>query len=231
MPETSIYLGGAGRGPAGRGTMPLLMHADDIAWADQMERWKNDPANKKKSKAGDDRSPAFRWIGHLYHNGQHIVLPTDNLMTCLMEGGAFVPVPGGRGGKTFKAQTQSGCLTGEAYWPLLVNGQAISVAPILALMQEENFDVHQEVAAQLGFLLFLKRARIGQAKHIRVRPRFDTWQAAGTIRVTDDQITEEILRQILAYAGTYKGLGDWRPGGKTPGHHGMFTASVAVCPS
>jgi hypothetical protein len=42
------------------GTQPLLLHADDIEWADRMSAWKDDPANKKTSKAGDDRSPAWR---------------------------------------------------------------------------------------------------------------------------------------------------------------------------
>ena len=208
------------------GIMPLLMHADNIEWADQMERWKNDPANKKRSKAGDDRSPAFRWIGSLYHNGQEIAMSADNLGKCLMEGGALVPVPGGRSGKTFKAQSQSGCLVVEDFWPLQVNGQTIPWARIQPLMEEEDYAVHQAVVADLGFMLFLKRARIGQQKHIRVRPRFDTWSIAGTIRVTDEQITQTVLQQILTYAGEYKGLGDWRPGAPTPGHHGMFRAVV-----
>ena len=62
------------------GTQPLLMHHDDIDWADTMEQWKLDKDNKKNSKAGDDRSPAFRWIGNLYRdeNGA-IILPTDNI--------------------------------------------------------------------------------------------------------------------------------------------------------
>ena len=38
------------------GTSPLLMHMDNIDWADKMEQWKSDPSSKKESKAGDDRS-------------------------------------------------------------------------------------------------------------------------------------------------------------------------------
>jgi len=61
------------------GTQPLLMHADDIEWADQMERWKLDKDNKKNSKAGDDRTPAHRWIGSLYRNeAGEVVLPNEN---------------------------------------------------------------------------------------------------------------------------------------------------------
>ena len=50
------------------GKMPLIMHADNIEWADEMEAWRTNPANKAKSKAGDDRTPPWRWIGSLNYN-------------------------------------------------------------------------------------------------------------------------------------------------------------------
>jgi hypothetical protein len=208
------------------GKMPLLMHADNVEFSDQMDEWKNDPQNKKHSKAGDDRSPAFRWLGALYHDGHHVALPNDNLMRAFMEGGAMVPVPGGKNGKTFKSQTQSGMLVEGTHWPLLVNGAAVDVQPLLALRDRTEFKAHQQAVAARGFSLFVKRAKIGQSKHIRVRPLFEQWAATGTIHVWDEQITTDALRQIVTHAGLYKGLGDWRPGGKTPGPFGMFTASV-----
>lgn len=208
------------------GKTPLLMHADNIEWADKMEAWKSDPANRKGSKAGDDRSPAFRWLGSLYHDNERVCIPSDNLMRCMMEGGAMVPVPGGRMGKTFKAQTQSGMVVGEPFWPLLVGGKEIPLAPLMALAEESDYAEHQATCSRHGFMLYLKRAKIGQAKHVRVRPRFDNWQATGTINVWDEQLTLDVLRQVLTYAGQYKGLCDWRPGGKTPGPHGMFSAEV-----
>lgn len=67
------------------GKTPLLMHADSIEWADEMDRWKSN-ANKKGSRAGDDRSPAYRWLGCLYHDGTNVGVPNDNLMRALMEG-------------------------------------------------------------------------------------------------------------------------------------------------
>ena len=209
------------------GKMPLLMHADNIEWADQMDAWKNDPGNRKHSKAGDDRTPAFRWLGSLYHDGNIVAVPNDNLMRAFMEGGAMVPVPGGRMGKTFKSQSQSGMLVDGTHWPLLVKGKTIAVAPLLALKTETDFAAHGAVAQKNGFALHLKRAKIGQSKHVRVRPIFETWATAGTVHVWDDQITIDALRQIVTQAGLYKGLGDWRPGGKTPGPYGMFTAEVS----
>jgi hypothetical protein len=208
------------------GKSPLLMHWDNIAWAEYLKRWRETPDNKKKSIAGDDRSPAFSWLGNLYHDGQLVTLPADNLMRCIMEGGAQVPVPGGKNGKTFKTQTQSGMMVAEQFPALLVNGSAIPVAPILALKDEEDFDKHLEVAIASGFMLFVKRARIGQSKHVRVRPRFDNWSVEFSINVWDEQITIEALRDIMRFAGNYKGIGDWRPSSRTPGPFGRFDAEI-----
>lgn len=208
------------------GTQPLLHHADSIEWADEMSAWKDDKDNKKTSKAGDDRSPAWRWLGALYHDGKQIVIPTGNIMRCLMEGGAMVPVPGGKSGKTFKAQTQSGIMATSVSWPLLIGGETVPVTKILKLNGEKDFAKHKKAAEDHGFSLFLKRARIGAQKHVRVRPKFQQWAVAGQLAVSDDQITTQVLSDILEMAGTYKGLGDWRPGSKTPGPYGMFKAEV-----
>ena len=208
------------------GKTPLLMHADNIEWADAMEAWKLNPDNKKHSKAGDDRTPAFRWLGSLYHDGESIAIPSDNLMRCIMEGGAMVLVPGGKSGKTFKAQTQSGCMSEDAYWPLLVNGKAVPIGPVLDMESEPDFSKHQQFAAANGFELYLKRAKIGSSKHLRVRPRFNRWAAVGRLVVLDDQLTGSVLRDILRYAGQYKGLCDWRPSSRTPGPFGMFNAEI-----
>ena len=208
------------------GDTPLILHNDDIDWADAMETWKNDPANKNKSKAGDDRTPAFRWIGCLYKNAEYVCMNTANIMRSIMEGGAMVPVPRGKSGKTFKSQTQSGIFPEFSQWPITVAGKPIPIGPINALKAETNFSAHQEKVADMGFSLFLKRAKIGQSKHIRVRPIFETWQVSGILTVGDDQITPAALEEILSYAGRYKGLGDWRPGGKTPGPYGTYTPSL-----
>ena len=208
------------------GSTPLLMHWDNIDWADKMAEWKDDPSNKKSSKAGDDRSPAWRWIGSLYHDGEHVGMPSDNLMRCIMEGGAMVPVPGGKNGKTFKAQSQSGMMVDQPYWTLTTQGKPILMSDVTSLLQCSDFAVHKTTCAALGFGLHVKRAKIGASKHVRVRPVFYHWQLSGTVSVWDDAISDRVLTDILSYAGQYKGLGDWRPGGKTPGSFGMFSATV-----
>jgi hypothetical protein len=211
------------------GKTPLLLHNDDIEWADRMDEWRMNPDNKKMSKAGDDRTPAFRWLGSLYHDGKTVCMPAANLMKCLMEGGAMVPVPGGKNGKTFKSQTQSGMMCVEPFWPLLVNGKTIAWPTLSKLMTVPKFTEHQAAARSLGFELLSKRAAVGSAKHIRVRPQFAAgWQLRGSVQVFDEQIEEKTLRDFFLYAGQYKGLGDWRPGApKKPGPFGTFEAKIS----
>jgi len=207
------------------GESPLLMHWDNLVFAAKMAAWGKDPGTKGTSVAGDDRSPAWRWLGNLYHEGGRVVLPADNLMTVLREGGAKVPT--GRKGATYKRQTQSGLLVNESAWPLTIGGKPIPVAEFLALDHETDFATHEAAAAAHGFMLFVKRARIGNAKHVRVRPRFDEWSASGTITILDDTITPDILQTILSFAGVYCGVGDWRPSSpKSPGPFGRFRAVV-----
>ncbi len=208
------------------GIQPLLMHSDDIEWSDQMDAWKLNIDNKKNSKAGDDRYPAWRWIGSLYNDGENIIIPMDNLMRCLMEAGKQVPT--GKGTATFKSQTQSGIMPNSIGWPILIEGRPVSIKPIIKMIGNKNFDDHKELAIKSGFDLFLKRAKIGASKHVRVRPRFSRWSAEGDLTVSDDAITTAVLQNILEHAGKYKGLGDWRPGGKTPGSWGMFNATATL---
>jgi hypothetical protein len=210
------------------GIHDLLMHNDDISWRDDMEQWAKDPENRRASKPGDDRTPAWRWLGAIYHDGTHIGIPADNLMTCLREGGAKVPT--GKGAQTHKKSTQSGLLVNEILWPLRTGGaggRLIEAPPILALRGEESFAVHEATVKEHGFELFVKGAKVERAKHIRVRPRFRHWTAEGSVTVFDETITQEVLQRILDAAGHYCGLGDWRPSSKSsPGPWGTFQADI-----
>lgn len=210
------------------GVTPLLLHNDNILWSEVMRKWGLDPANKRGSVAGDDRSPAFRWFGCLYIEGGNVVIPADNLMTVLREGGKRCPT--GKGQSTFKAQTQSGIVIDQSSWPIEVNGHTVPASPLeqLAASQELDFAKHEECAKGLGFELFVKRAKVGAAKHVRVRPLFRNWVLQGSLTVFDEQITTEVLKNILTFSGAYAGLGDWRPSSpKSPGSFGKFTATVS----
>jgi hypothetical protein len=205
-----------------KGRSALLMHADNIDHADALQAWRQDPKNKGMSKAGDDRTPAWTWMGTMYSDGEHIALPTDNLAVAVRQAGAKLTL---KGKKTFKEESVSGILFPDEFLKLKVNGQFVAMADLMDLREETSFDVHRKTAAKLGFSLFVKRAAVGTSKHIRVRPRFDDWSCEGEILVSSPAITADIVANLFELAGNV-GVGSWRPGGKTPGRFGMFQSSI-----
>lgn len=209
------------------GLNPLLMHRDNIAFAEEIEAWRRDPANKELSTRGDDRSPAWTWLGYVYHDTKRFGIDADNLMTMLREGGSKVA---NKGKETYKKQTQSGIMLDRQQLDLLVGGDPIEVAPFTELVGNVDFLVHMETAKQYGFELNVKRVRIGGAKHVRVRPMFRNWSAIGTFTVIDEELSglsEPVLQKILSQAGALCGLGDWRPSSpKSSGTFGTFLTEL-----
>lgn len=203
------------------GIMPLLMHADDIDASDTLMAWRKDPANKNLSVPGDDRSPGWAWQTYLYSDGSHVVMPSENIMVALRQAGAQLIL---KKQKTYKEISQSGLLITNEFCEFKNNGKKISLEPLKA-MKDKKFADQAAAVSKMGFKLFCKRAKIGTSKHIRVRPRFESWSVSGRIQILANEITPEILAQLFDLAGRV-GLCDWRPGCKTPGPFGMFSASV-----
>jgi len=209
------------------GLTPLLMHNDNLAFTEKVQKWCKAPENKAYSIAGDDRTPPWTWIGYLYHDGKHIGINSDNLMTMLREGGAKVLT--GKGKETYKKPTQSGIMIDQQQWQILLNGNPIPIEKIKKLIGNTDFADHVETAESLGFELLVKRAKIGRSKHIRVRPMFREWQAVGSLTVIDDEISgipKEVLQTILNQSGAVCGLCDWRPSSPNSGTFGKFNPVV-----
>jgi len=81
----------------------------------------------------------------------------------------------------------------------------------------------------LGFKLYMKRARVNRAKHVRCRPRFDLWQVEGEIKVSNEAITPAIVEKMFEIAGDQSGLGDWRPSSpESPGPFGRFSTELQL---
>lgn len=211
------------------GTMPLIMHADDIDAADALKAWRNAPENKNFSVGGDDRSPPWTWMTYLYSDGEHVTMPAANVMVALRTAGAQIIM---KKQKTYKEISQSGMVITSEFCTLLSNGKQVPIAPFNwpseAAKIGDNpgpFDEQIELGKKHDIRLYTKRAKIGQSKHIRVRPRFESWAVKGEIEVFAPELTFEIVERLFGFAGR-GGLGDWRPACKTPGPYGMFTAKL-----
>jgi len=208
------------------GEMPLLMCADDIEKSDEVGAWQTDPKNKNVSTKGDDRSPPWRWTTYAYTDGEHFAMPSDNIMACLRGAGAKMSIRGMRG--TLKRQTQSGLIPVDEYCLFTVGGNQIPES-ILDEVKDQGmtFVEQKKYIERFGFKLWPKRAKVGNAKHIRVRPRFETWEVAGAVRVVAPEFTEERMRELFVLAGR-EGLCDWRPSApKSPGAFGMFVSEIS----
>lgn len=205
------------------GLMPLLMHADDVMASDELMAWRKSPKNKSVSVPGDDRSPPWSWQTYLYSDGTHIAMPQECIMAAIRHAGAKII---SKGQTTFKAMSQSGLLIGSDHCTFTNAGRQIAMADVQAF-ENEPFAEHVARVRKLGFDLSIKRAKVGSAKHVRVRARFDQWSVRGRIAVNEPAITADVLGQLFEIAGRLAGLGDWRPSAKTsPGPYGMFTAEL-----
>lgn len=206
------------------GNSPLLMHADNVESSDELAAWRKDPANKNKSVSGDDRSPAWTYISYGYWDDDgNLVMPFENLMACLRMAAARVIL---KGQKSFKEISQAGVLPVGENADFYCGDRQLHINDFAD--REDDFETHREKAKELGLSLFIKRAKVGQSKHVRVRPKFKDWTVVGRLQVTADELTESVLKQIFEIAGRSIGLGDWRPGGKTPGSFGLFNAELVA---
>lgn len=206
------------------GTTAMLMHWFNIEGQEMLKEWRDTPANKNQSKKGDDRTPPWTWQTYLYNDGEHVTLPADNLMGALLRGGTQINL---KGNKTFKEMSQSAVYIEQEYMDFLVNGKKIKMEPITAMM-DKTFREQMLAVKQLGFRLWDKGVVIGKARHIRIRPRFDTWAVQGTALINNDDLKLETLQQMFALAGK-SGLCDWRPSSPNrPGSYGQFSSRVVV---
>lgn len=205
------------------GTMPLLMHWDNIEGGDLLKEWRQSPENKNQSVPGDDRSPGWTWQTYLYTDGENVTMPADNIMGALMYGGTQVIL---KKQKTYKELSQSAILIDAEHCRFTYDsGKVLSMADVLA-MKEQPFSKQAELCRKLGFRLFCKRAKIGTSKHVRVRPRFDSWKVSGELEVSSPDLPFDRLEAIFGYAGR-AGLCDWRPNSpKRPGPYGQFESVV-----
>jgi hypothetical protein len=144
-------------------------------------------------------------------------------MSALMSGGTQVIL---KRQKTYKELSQSGILIATEHLRFEYgDGQLLTMAKVAAL-RDLPFAKQADECQKLGFRLFCKRAKIGNSKHIRVRPRFDQWRVSGQLQVITDDLPFDKLELIFGYAGR-AGLCDWRPSSpKRPGPYGMFTSKL-----
>jgi hypothetical protein len=194
-----------------KGISPLLMHCGQTA--DPVNCFSRAMKNqsKKRNKTDDDYISLanLEWFAGLYTtprittdidgnvtipDGAKLIIPAHVLDSCIREGA--------KKNKEGKLASAGVIVTGD--------GEIITDAKsVKAASQDEAFR-------------FSAAVRVGTAKVIRTRPRFDAWEINFTAEI-DESVCE--VRQVTSWlqsAGKLVGIGDWRPGAPHGGSFGRF---------
>jgi hypothetical protein len=220
------------------GATELLMDRDNISFTEKLVRWQKDPVNADHQVPGDDRAPAWGWLGKLHYDEMTklVGLPQSMLLACLRGAGATISHPTAKGGKTLKEASQSGIQFTTTLCPLLLRRpnsagwQPIDYEELFQkLIGEDDFMVHEEVVKQFGFILDVRRSHPQYNRsHVRVRPKFASWRCVCELRVLDEILTDTVIMQMFTIAGHSKGIGNWRPSNLKAGSFGLFTVQAGV---
>ena len=191
------------------GRTPLLMNCDGQAASGE---WLDDVQGHPGFRRDDDRTPPWRWMGRLYHDGSSVVMPAAAIVAALAE--VAVPTLG-------CALTSAVARIRGDHCRLLIAGRRL---PLADLDELRGLTFAEQAAAvrELGFRLSVKKAMRRGTSEVRVRPEFPAWEAIGTLAYDSSLVDRAGLVRAFERAGTWNGLLDWRPGLPGGGSHGRF---------
>jgi len=207
---------------------PSLMHRD--AFDDEEEVISG-------GVKGDDRHPADRWKSYLYIEGGRVVMPEANIKAALELAGAQIKA---KGRATLKRPIVAGLFFTEPFLPFLVGQAATDIGDISAVLKtyreitideinaiQGKFSEQVKQAAKIGITLDVRRVKIGPARHIRVRPRFDLWGVRGEFETVLEELTPPRVTECFRLSGRIAGLMDYRPSSpKRAGSFGRYRTKI-----
>jgi hypothetical protein len=155
-----------------------------ITKAEKKNQEKVDPAELERKN----------WREKLYFESNNVVyIPGENLHQCLKDASKYwgQKIPG-EGNKTFT-----------------------DVVEKAVVVENLNLGVNKDDKAIMPFGKNVNgnpsKGKKSGAKVYKIRPLVVGWSGIFTIHVFDARLTMGVLKTILSYAGTFIGLGDWRP--------------------
>jgi hypothetical protein len=180
------------------GTCPLLMHNERLANPfDPIVREMKKITAKKNKKTDEDTEALYRleWEGGLYFDEKlGPYLPGWNIHKAIVEAAKLT-----RHGKDIDRGVQ--VMDGKA--KLLYDGPR----KVEAMFNDGRF-------------IDVRGVKVGKAKPMRARPKFEAWACEFTVAVDTATINVEEVTRIINDAGSKTGIGDFRQ------RYGRFTAEV-----
>ena len=170
------------------GTSPLLMHSDRFANPlDPLTKAHKELTSRRKKTDEDQVAIAkSEFIGGCYWSKlSGFYIPGQNLESCIVAGAKLQ-----RLGVKFKQG-------------VMVLEDELSLDGKQAKTPEELWEIpdHRDV----------RGVKVGQAKIMRYRPKFDSWSTMATISVNPSVVSDNEVLKALQDAGALVGLGDFRP--------------------
>lgn len=166
-----------------QGLSPLLQHR--YVFKDELD------SGAQKKSGGKDYSD--EWKKALYFDEKiGIYQPATHIEGALIKAAVNFQITG-KGKKTYKDLFKSAVFVTPDYVPHGLKGTP-------------------DKLAEEGKLTIDKRlVRINNSGVERRRPMLKSWSLEFVIEVHDDQISHDVVKQILEHAGRYVGIGDYRP--------------------
>ena len=170
------------------GIAPILMHNGQLAnpLNPLAKEMKKITSVRTKTDEHHMELQRLEFLAGLYlDDKQRVILPSEVIESALVEGAKKAKL-----GKAFKAAM--------SVWDaaVLEYGEQLTPAQLW-----EKADTYADV----------RGVKVGQARVMRTRPRFNSWAATFTVHWAEDQITIEQLRTAIDDAGRQVGLCDYRP--------------------
>lgn len=168
------------------GVAPLLQHNGRLVDpADPHTRGIAEISGRRKKTDADHLEMGRReFLGSLYLDGGKPCIPAEAIEAAIVKGAS----------KEKRGPAAKAGVLVERNAALVYDGPTDPAA----LWADERFRLRVPV-------------KVGQARVMRTRPRFDGWSATLDVRYLPTLVNERDLGTFLVAAGEQVGIGDWRP--------------------
>lgn len=168
------------------GTRPLLMHSSRLADPLDPIRTRLTKITSKRAKTQADHLEISKieWHGGLWTYGGHPCIPAEALLS------------------TFKSAARARNRGQEATAGIQIDRPA--------LLEYDGSRDLDELGADERFV-FRTTVRVGRARTIRTRARFDKWAVEFDVLFLPSLLNRTEVVDTFMTAGFSKGIGDWRP--------------------
>jgi len=164
-----------------KGSSPYMQHRMDDQKLEQWEKERHMIIENLGLNTPDQVRAEF----HCYRNDDgHCFIPSAQIKSALIEAGKLVKGKVGSATKSMKN---------------IVAGMFLVTPEQILIPDYDQLDKRSAVNRNV-------KARI-----IVLRPKWSQWEAEFTLKVKIDTLTEDMIKNIIQYAGEYIGIGSFRP--------------------